>query len=178
MIVIMSDSKKETVGARLYEACRKQGADVAFISVSDRNVKPCYACRGCTEQTFGKCVVRDDMDDILPILLEAEPLVLCFPLTWGGLSFDMKKVIDKTSLIGDPFYKVKNGEVVKGWKGAMKHLIGVGVKKEASEEEKEALQKYMFELSNILGVSGKSHLVSEQTSTRAVEYLVKEVLEL
>lgn len=43
MIVIVSDSKREMIGRRLYEACKKQGKEVELVSISDRDIKPCYA---------------------------------------------------------------------------------------------------------------------------------------
>lgn len=178
MVLILSDTDQEDIGERLYQACKKKGAEVTLVSVSGRDVKPCYACRGCTTKTFGKCVVRDDMDEILPVFARADTLVLCFPLTWGGLSFDMKKVLDKSCLLGNTFYKVKHGEIVKGMITNLATLVSVAVKDHASEEEKNAYKALLFEIGNIMDLSLKTHLVGTKTGAETIEYLAKEVVSL
>jgi len=60
-----------------------QGAgweDAEIIDLSKINVSGCTGCYCCWEKTPGKCVIKDDMADILPKLVQADALITSFPL--------------------------------------------------------------------------------------------------
>ncbi|MCL2531682.1 MAG: flavodoxin family protein [Oscillospiraceae bacterium] len=60
-----------------------QGAgwqDAEIIDISKINVKGCTGCYCCWEKTPGKCVLKDDMADILPKIVQADVLITSFPL--------------------------------------------------------------------------------------------------
>lgn len=73
------------------------------------------------------------MDEIIPILIKGDIVIYTSPLIWGGFSADVKRILDKTALIGNRFYKVRNKELVKGLITNMKKVVGVGVSVDASE---------------------------------------------
>ena len=176
MIVIVSDSKREVIGRRLYEACKKQGKEVELVYISDRDIKPCYACNGCTDRTYGKCVVRDDMDEILPKMAKADWLVYTHPLTFGGPSYDCKLVLDKSALLGNRFYKARNGEIVKGNIVGWKHMMFLAEKSGASQKEKETYHAYVKEVCKLIDVEPHVHVVGRNVSEQVIEQLAKEVM--
>jgi multimeric flavodoxin WrbA len=61
------------------------------------NVQACAECGGCDET--GECVLRDDMDDIYPILIEAEKIVVVAPIFFYGLPSDGKAIVDRSQAL-------------------------------------------------------------------------------
>gem|GEM_PF-6264235 len=81
-IVILSDDSIQDVGKQLYETLCNQDIDVQYISIGNVDVKPCYNCGGCIYKSYGKCIIRDDGDDIY-----------CFTYYVGCLFISNKKSI-------------------------------------------------------------------------------------
>lgn len=176
MIVIVSDDKKENIGKSIYDYLKKRDIEVSFISASEGDIKPCYGCNGCVDKTYGKCIFRDDMDKILPILLEGDILIFTSPLVWGGLSYDVKKILDKTALIGDRFYNVNNKELVKGSISKNKKTVGIAVSDQLSAKEESDFKYFIKELGIITNVDYIGKVVGTSITETELESLIKEVL--
>lgn len=178
MIVIVSDDKKEAIGAALYDYYKGMDKELAFISASSSHVKPCYGCNGCLDITYGKCVFRDDMDDILPILIKGDILLYTSPLVWGGFSYDIKKILDKTALIGDRFYSVRNKEMVKGTIAKMNKIVGIGVSQGPQLKGQTVFENLMRETGTIMNIQSVGRVVESILNQEEVKKLAMEVLSL
>lgn len=178
MVVIISDGKKENMGKALYEYYKAKNEEVEFVSVSCLDIKPCYACGGCTYKTYGKCIVRDDMDQIVPLLMKGDIIFYTSPIVWGGFSYNIKKVIDKMALTGSRFYKVKNGELVKGTISNIKKLVGIGVSDRVSDKERKTFENLIKEMGIIIDTKYMGKIIDTQFTHKDVERIAKEVYEL
>lgn len=178
MILIIADSKEENFGSKLYRYYKNKNVDVEYISASNLDIKPCYACGGCTQKTFGKCVIRDDMDNIIPLLIKCETVIYTSPLVWGGFSYITKKIIDKMSLTGSVFYKEKNKELVKGTISNMKKLIGIGVGDNISDKERKSFKYQLKEIGLIIDIKYLGKVFSNAFTELDIEKLALEVNEL
>jgi multimeric flavodoxin WrbA len=69
--------------------------DLAFLSLH-----PCMACNYCRSHE-GACVQQDDMQQIFPLLLEADMVVFVTPLYYFGMSAQLKMAIDRFYAIND-----------------------------------------------------------------------------
>ena len=180
MIVIVSDNDKENVGTALYDYYKMMDLNVEFISASNRHIKPCYGCNGCTYVTYGKCVHRDDMDQILPTLIKGETIIYVSPLLWGGFSYNIKKILDKTSLMGDRFYQVENKELVKGTIGNIKKIVGVGVSERRfnsrSKKEQGVFKNLLREIAMIMNIDYMGIIVDTMPTKDEIKMLAMEVL--
>jgi multimeric flavodoxin WrbA len=175
MIVIISDDEKQNVGLRIYKELSSKNIEVSYICASEADVKPCYSCDGCTDKTFGKCVVRDDGDKIYPKLLRADVWVFITPLMWGTYSFKTKRVIDKLAVIGNRYYYVKDKELVKGVQGNVKKIYAIGVKDYCSTKEENVFFGLVAENFNIMGITGNSFIVSHNVGDYDLSNIAKEV---
>jgi len=175
MIAILSDDEKQKVGLKIYEALKNRNIDAEYISVTQADVKPCYSCGGCTDKTYGKCVIRDDGDKIFPKLLNADILLVVSPLMWGSYSFKMKRVLDKISVIGDRHYFVKQGELVKKMQGNIKRFYAIGVKDVCSDKEKEVFSNLVSENINIMSTQGNSFVMASNISENEISKIAEEV---
>ena len=79
------------------KGAQQQGTDIKRIYVRDLHMSGCVECGGC-EKT-GKCVIQDDMQDIYPLLDDADTIILSSPIFFYGLSSQLKALIDRTQAI-------------------------------------------------------------------------------
>ncbi len=90
----LEGAKKER--DRLVEKGReKQEIEVStqLINLDDYIFAGCCGCEGCKE-TF-RCVINDDMQEIYPLLLEADALILGSPTYFYNVTSDVKAMIDR-----------------------------------------------------------------------------------
>lgn len=55
-------------------------ADAETIDISKYNIKSCSGCYSCWTTTPGKCVINDDMAELLPKIVKANIIIWSFPL--------------------------------------------------------------------------------------------------
>lgn len=156
MIAILSDDEKQNIGRNLYECLVSRGQEAEYISTAGLDIKPCYSCGSCSTKSYLKCAVKDDMEPILRRMIHAETWILVSPLTWGSYSSSLKKVLDRTCILGDTHYYVKKGELVKSMRCNVRRLFAVGVKDLCSEDERNAFSSLHHENITIMNVHGKA----------------------
>jgi multimeric flavodoxin WrbA len=98
-----------------------QGAEVEKMIVDKLNIAPCREYYGCLKD--GNCVIRDDMDDIYPKLLEADGIIVASPMFFYGLTSQVKALIDRCQALWARKYVLKQNLPHSGRKGA---FIAVG----------------------------------------------------
>ncbi len=72
----------------------ESGNKVVKINVADKNIAPCRACYAC--KAMGKCVIKDDMADVLQAMIDADVLVLASPVYFYSIDAQLKALIDRT----------------------------------------------------------------------------------
>lgn len=70
------------------------GNAVEKISVRDKRIGFCRACYGCRET--GKCVIKDDMAEVLEKMHWADVIVMASPVYFYSIDAQMKALIDRT----------------------------------------------------------------------------------
>ena len=68
---------------------------VDTVHVIHKKIAPCRGCFACWNKTPGKCIVRDDMDDILPKFIDADVIIWSFPLYYFGMPSPIKALMDR-----------------------------------------------------------------------------------
>lgn len=179
MITIIADEGNNQIGAELFQELSLKGAKAEYISLEGVQVKPCVSCGGCTYQTYGKCVVRDDGDWIYPKVISAEVLIFVTPITFGSYSFKTKRVLDKFGLIMDWHYFMENRELVKGgMQGRQFQFYVIGTGEGCIDEEIEAFKKLHHENLVITRGAGKTYIVDSALTSEMKASITKEVLSL
>jgi multimeric flavodoxin WrbA len=74
-------------------AAAAEGAEVAFISLSDYQLSPCTACGTCFETK--NCTIQDDAEKLYQQILNADGLILGSPSYFQGITAQMKTFIDR-----------------------------------------------------------------------------------
>ena len=85
------------------------GATVDVADLRDLSVHPCRGCYRCWRpESPGKCVIRDDMANLIDRYLESDVIVFASPLYFYSFSALMKSFIDRLFAILCP--KLEQGE--------------------------------------------------------------------
>ena len=77
------------------EGARESGNQVEKIFIQDKKINFCLGCMAC-QQNGGECVQRDDMDEILEIMIQADVLVMATPIYFYNMDAQLKLLIDRT----------------------------------------------------------------------------------
>ena len=88
------------------KGAKSQQAEVEKIVVDKLKITPCREYYGCLKD--GNCVIRDDMDDIYPKLLEADGIIVASPMFFYGLSAQLKALIDRCQALWVRRHVLKN----------------------------------------------------------------------
>jgi multimeric flavodoxin WrbA len=172
---MLCDDTNQDVGQRIYQELCSRKIEAEYISISNADIKPCYSCGGCTNKTYGRCVVRDDGDTIYPKLISSDVWLIVTPLMFGCYSFKTKRVLDKCGLIGDRHYYVIRGELVKKMQGKLRKIYAIGVMDDCSVDEKTLFTNLVAENTKIMNVLGGSFVVGSRISDVDISDLVKEI---
>lgn len=85
--------------------------DVEPVALRDLDIAPCTGCFGCWVRTPGECVLVDDARDIVRAYVRSDIVVYATPVTFGGYSSPLKKMLDRILPVLDPRFTVVGGEV-------------------------------------------------------------------
>lgn len=103
---------------------QSEGAEVEKIIVDKLKISPCKEYNACLRD--GNCVIRDDMDDIYPKLLDADVVIVASPMFFYALTSQVKALIDRCQALWARRYVLKQEPPNSGRRGA---FVGVGATK-------------------------------------------------
>ena len=70
----------------------EKGFETEFFGLRGKNINPCRHCDYCMRKK--ECIVKDDMQDLYPLIIEAKGIIMATPIYNGGLSAQLKAVMD------------------------------------------------------------------------------------
>lgn len=176
MTLIISDDNRGNLSLAFEKAISNMGAKAYLFSANTLNIKPCAACGSCSGKTYGRCVIQDDMQKLYPKIAGCSALVLVSPVVFGGVSYHIKKLMDRMAAVGNPRYYVNNGELVKGMMGQGMNYYMVGIGDKLSEEEKSAFLYLHKENINIMSTKGKAFILDNILNQALVDKIVQEII--
>ncbi|MHB9094906.1 MAG: flavodoxin family protein [Eubacteriales bacterium] len=105
------DRMAEKICASLIEELKAQNYEGNILNLGDIEVAPCLGCFGCWVKTPGVCVIDDAGRDVANTYMQSKMVVLISPITFGGYSYELKKVFDRLIPILLPFFKKVGAEI-------------------------------------------------------------------
>lgn len=109
VLIIETSLRSGSNSDKLAESFAKGAADagnsVEIVSLKGKNISFCTGCFGC--QKIGKCVIKDDANDITEKILEAEVVVWATPIYYYEMSGQMKTMIDRANSLYPRDYKFR-----------------------------------------------------------------------
>lgn len=102
---ICGSPRKKATEYILGEALRmlnERGYETVQFTVRGRQISPCRHCDHCLKNR--ECLIKDDMQNLYPLIREASGIVIATPVYNGSMSAQTKIVIDRTRalLASDP----------------------------------------------------------------------------
>ena len=76
------------------KAVEEEGIETQYISLAEKKLNPCMACDQCRKE--GKCVIVDDINDILEEMVGADGIIIGSPVYFGGVSAQLKMLFDRS----------------------------------------------------------------------------------
>lgn len=90
---------------------KEGGAEVENIFLVKKSIKHCSACYDCWEKTPGECVIKDDMEDLLPKFIGSDIVVFATPVYFDNVTGIMKDFMDRLIPVLSPYFeKDESGE--------------------------------------------------------------------
>jgi len=89
------------------DGMREGGAEVELFYVRKLKIKPCRGEFNCWTKNPGRCYQKDDMNMLLPKLMEADVRVLATPVYVDGMSGPLKNLIDRTIPMAQPSFEIR-----------------------------------------------------------------------
>ena len=91
------------------DGMREAGAEVELFYVRKLKINPCRGEFNCWTKNPGRCYQKDDMNMLLPKLMEAEIRVLATPVYVDGVTGPMKNLIDRMIPLAQPSFEIRDG---------------------------------------------------------------------
>lgn len=88
-----------------------RGVEVEVVTLREHDIAPCTGCFGCWTRTPGECVVEDAARDVQRSYVGSDIVVYATPVTFGGYSSQLKKMLDRFIPVLDPRFTIVGGEV-------------------------------------------------------------------
>ena len=80
-----------------------EGTVIEQIDLYAKDIKPCKGCFTCWKSSEGKCVIRDDMDEIIAAIKSADVIIESYPLYFYGMPSQMKAMTDRCLQLVMPY---------------------------------------------------------------------------
>lgn len=89
--------------AEVYKnAAEAAGNEVTLVNVAKKKIAGCLACEYCHGKGQGACIQKDDMQELYPLMAEAEVLVLAAPIYYFTLNAQIQLPIDRMYCVMGP----------------------------------------------------------------------------
>ena len=83
-------------------AAEAAGHQVTIYNVSRKKIAGCLACEYCHGKGNGACIQKDDMQELYPLMAEAEGLVLAAPIYYFTLCAQIQAPIQRMYCVNKP----------------------------------------------------------------------------
>jgi multimeric flavodoxin WrbA len=102
---ICGSPRKQATDYVLHEALKMledKGFETEFFGVRGKNISPCRHCDYCLREK--ECIMKDNMYELYPLIKEARGIIMATPVYNGGLSAQLKAVMDRCRALGAAEY--------------------------------------------------------------------------
>lgn len=84
------------------EGAKDNGHEITVVQVCQKKIAGCLACEYCHTKGNGKCVQQDDMQEVYPLLDEAEMIILASPIYYHSFTGQLQCAINRIYALDKP----------------------------------------------------------------------------
>lgn len=85
---------------------KERGFDTEKVFLSNLDIRPCMACKSCKKEE--RCIIDDDFNGVIPLLAEANGIIISSPVYMGSVSGQLKCFFDRTIFLRRKNFMLKN----------------------------------------------------------------------
>jgi multimeric flavodoxin WrbA len=104
------DPLSNRAAAAVVARAKVLGWDMKAFALAGMDIQPCRGCFSCWVKTPGRCVIRDDEEQVLAATAASDRVIWLTPVTFGGYAPELKKALDRIIPILLPFFTRVRGE--------------------------------------------------------------------
>jgi multimeric flavodoxin WrbA len=98
-------SNTEVMVDAFLKGARDEGAETVKLFLSEKDIRYCRGCHTCWVDSPGRCVIEDDMVEVLSELAGADVIALASPVYFNNISGTLKVFMDRLTVTGNPHSK-------------------------------------------------------------------------
>ena len=102
---LRAKSNSDILAERLIAGAKDAGHDIECVSLKGKEIKYCIGCLSC--QKTGKCVIKDDVADIMAKVKDADTIVCATPIYYYEMCGQMKTLLDRLNPLYGSDYKFR-----------------------------------------------------------------------
>lgn len=106
ILILQGSPRANGSTAWMAEECKKAaeaaGHNVMLVNVARKKIAGCLACEYCHTKGNGACIQQDDMQELYPMMNEAEVLVLAAPIYYFTLCAQIQAPIQRMYCVNNP----------------------------------------------------------------------------
>jgi len=136
------------------------------INLGDTDIAPCLGCFGCWLKTPGICVINDYGREIAKEFINSDLIIFLTPVTFGGFSSILKKVVDRLIPNVLPHFQKIDGEIHHKPRYD-KHpvIVAVGLLEEDDRKSREIFSSLLKRISiNMFSPKHRAFFLSQNRS--------------
>lgn len=84
------------------DGARENGHNITIVPICQKKIAGCLACEYCHTKGNGKCIQKDDMQEIYPVLDDAEMIVLASPVYYHSFTGQLQCAINRIYALDKP----------------------------------------------------------------------------
>lgn len=159
----------------LIEAYTKQGHEISYYNLLEKDAQICERCQNCFIKTPGQCVIDDDVNTIAQAYIYSDLVFWMTPVVFGGYSIKIKRVMERLlPLLLPSIEKEKGFYCYKRRYEKYPNNVVIGILPEANKNE----ESILFDLleKNTKRIGGKNNICALLYEHQC-DSEIKEVLE-
>ncbi|MFX1360803.1 MAG: flavodoxin family protein [Promethearchaeota archaeon] len=149
---LKNDHDFSTICSLIVELLERDGFEVEQILLKDFKIAACQGRFDCWLKTPGECKIVDYGREVTKKMVQSNLIIHFTPITFGGYSSELKKVLDR--FIPDilPFFTKRNGETHHKYRYEKRSsIIAVGVLNTPDEEKESVFKELVYRNSLNMG---------------------------
>ena len=105
ILILNGSPRKQNTTAMIEAFCegaKESCHEVEVLQVGKMKIGGCLGCEYCHTKGEGKCIQKDDMEQVMSAYLEADMIVYASPVYYFGLTAQLSAAIQRVYAIGKP----------------------------------------------------------------------------
>lgn len=147
-----SNKAYDNVLSSIIEELKKNRFEIDLVFLEDIDVAACQGCFDCWVKNPGECRTDDYSREITKKMVQSDLIIHFTPITFGGYSSELKKVIDRFIPSILPFFTKRNGETHHKYRYEKRaSIIAVGLMDQPNEEKESTFRELVYRNSLNMG---------------------------